>query len=294
MSTITLDNCSTNEKIIDKIKDKLHLGNLLRDETLLHMCCCAHIFNLIVKDGLKFVKDGIEKIRDSVAFWIATPKRKENFKETVKQLRIPCTKTLVLDCPTRWISTYKMLQIAISYEVVFTQLKQRESQYTCFLHSGNFAKDVCGRLKVFNVVTKIFFATKQPTTNMYFSKICKINLAIKHWVTSPNELIHKMTKKIMIKLDKYWDVIHDIMGVAIVLDPRYKMELLQYYYQSLYECDCFAQVSKIRQLCYDLVSDYQFKMNDDSFHNSPIPEGGNVKGDELCEFDKYISREKRP
>ena len=95
------------------------------------MRCCAHILNLIVKDRLEIVKDGIEKIRDSVAFWIATPKRKENFEETLKQLRIPCTKSLVLDCPTRWNSTYKMLQIAISYEVVFTQLKQRESQYSC-------------------------------------------------------------------------------------------------------------------------------------------------------------------
>ena len=52
------------------------------------MCCCAHIFNLIVKDGLKFVKDGIEKIRDSVAFWTTTPKRKEKFEETTQQLRI--------------------------------------------------------------------------------------------------------------------------------------------------------------------------------------------------------------
>ena len=48
----------------------------------------------------------------------------------------------------------------------------------------------------------------------------------------------------------------------------------------------FYQIRKIRQLCYDLVSDYQFKMNGDSFHRSPIPEDGNVEGDELCEFDK--------
>ena len=123
-STITLDNCRTNDKMIDIIKDKLHLGSLLRNGTLLHMCYCAHILNLIVKDGLEVVKDGIDKTRDSVAFWRATPKRKEKFEETTKQLRIPCTKSLVFDCPTRWNSTYKMLEIAISYEVMFTRLKQ--------------------------------------------------------------------------------------------------------------------------------------------------------------------------
>jgi len=116
--------------MIDKIKDKLHLGSLLKDGTLLHMRCCAHILNLTVKDRLEVVKDGIEKIRDSVAFWTTTPKRKENFEETTQQLRIPCTKSLVLVCLTRWNSTYKMLEIPISYEVVFTRLKQWESQYT--------------------------------------------------------------------------------------------------------------------------------------------------------------------
>ncbi|KAF1870898.1 hypothetical protein Lal_00030209 [Lupinus albus] len=85
ISTITLDNCSSNDAMIPKIKDKLRLGNLLRDGSLLHMRCCAHILNLIVKDGLEVVKDGIEKIRDSVAYWNATPKRNEKFEETAKQ-----------------------------------------------------------------------------------------------------------------------------------------------------------------------------------------------------------------
>ena len=71
------------------------------------------------------------------------------------------------------------------------------------------------------------------------------------------------------------------------------MELLQYYYDKLYEHESFDQIRKIRQLCYDLVSDYQVKMNNDSFGSSPILKGGNVEGDELCEFDKYISRGKK-
>jgi hypothetical protein len=39
----------------------------------LHMCCAAQILNLIVKDGLDMIQLGIKKIRDSVAFWTATP-----------------------------------------------------------------------------------------------------------------------------------------------------------------------------------------------------------------------------
>jgi len=68
---------------------------------------------------------------------------------------------------------------------------------------------------VFNVVIEIFSATKQPTTNIYFSKICKIKLATSQWVTSPNELIQKMAEKMLTKFDKYWDVIHDIMELLL-------------------------------------------------------------------------------
>nr|KYP56624.1 Putative AC transposase [Cajanus cajan] len=295
LSTITLDNCSTNDAMIEKIKDKLQLSTLLRDGSLFHMRCCAHILNLIVKDGLEVVKDGIEKIRDSVAYWTATPKRKEKFEETAKQLRIPYNKSLVLDCPTRWNSTYKMLEIAISYEDVFSRLKQREAQYTCLPTTlqWQFAKDVCGKLKLFNAITELFSATKHPTANMYFPKICEIKLAIGKWIISPNDLIQKMAEKMLTKFEKYWGVIHDIMGVATVLDPRYKMELLEYYYEKLYDHESFSQVRMIRQLCYDLVSDYQLKMSKDLGGSSPTIDGSNVGNDALSEYDIYIMRKKR-
>ena len=54
--------------------------NLLNDGKLLHMRYSAHILNLIVKDGLEVLKDAIENIHDSVAYWTATPKRVEKFE----------------------------------------------------------------------------------------------------------------------------------------------------------------------------------------------------------------------
>lgn len=53
------------------------------------MRCAAHILNLIVKDGMEIIKVGVEKIRESVAYWTATPNREEKFEETARQLR--CT-----------------------------------------------------------------------------------------------------------------------------------------------------------------------------------------------------------
>ena len=112
LSTITLDNCSTNDAIARMLLDQLKRHNkMILGGKLLHMRCCAHILNLIVKDGLEVLGNRLEIIREHIAYWVATPKRLEKFEETAKQVRITCKKKLILDCRTRWNSTYLMLTV---------------------------------------------------------------------------------------------------------------------------------------------------------------------------------------
>ncbi|KAD4179836.1 hypothetical protein E3N88_28427 [Mikania micrantha] len=129
VSTITVDNCTTNDLLIHLLLDKLSLSDLILGGRLFQMRCCAHILNLIVQDGLSIIANGIERIRDSVSFWTATPKRVEKFEEATRHLAIPSSKKLFLDCKTRWNSTYLMWDVAIVYKDVFKRLKQREAQY---------------------------------------------------------------------------------------------------------------------------------------------------------------------
>ena len=81
LSAITVDNCSTNDSMIGKIKAKLSVDCLLNDGSLLHMRCAAHILNLIVKIGLDVIKHAIDNVRESVVFWIASPKKIERFED---------------------------------------------------------------------------------------------------------------------------------------------------------------------------------------------------------------------
>ena len=75
LSAITVDNCSTNDSMIGKIKEKLSVDFLLNDGSLLHMRCAAHILNLIVRIGLDVIKHAIDNVRDSVVFWTTSPKK---------------------------------------------------------------------------------------------------------------------------------------------------------------------------------------------------------------------------
>ena len=55
LSTMTMDNSSTNDAIIKIILDKLQRGALIMRGSMLHMCCASHVLNLIVQDGLDVI-----------------------------------------------------------------------------------------------------------------------------------------------------------------------------------------------------------------------------------------------
>ena len=52
------------------------------------MRCAGHILNLIVKDELDMISNAIERVRDSVVYWIAFATRVEIFEEATHQLHI--------------------------------------------------------------------------------------------------------------------------------------------------------------------------------------------------------------
>ena len=83
-------------------------------------------------------------------------------------------------------------------------------------------------MKLFYNVTELFSGTRYPTANMFFPVICKIKMALNEWLMSSNIVISTMAKSMVAKFDAYWNVIHKLMGVAVVLDPWYKMTLLHF------------------------------------------------------------------
>ena len=101
VSTITMDNCSSNDGMINILVEKLSLSDsLLLNGKFCHMQFVAHVLNLIVKKGLDVIEVEIENFRESVACWSATPSRMEKFEDATHQLRIPCNKKSSLDCKT--------------------------------------------------------------------------------------------------------------------------------------------------------------------------------------------------
>ncbi|TXG47970.1 hypothetical protein EZV62_027264 [Acer yangbiense] len=224
LSTLTLDNCSTNNCMIDLMLDKLVPSSLIMYGQLFHMKCATHILNLIMKNGLDVIDCGVEKIRDSVAFWTATPKRMEKFEEATRQLNLDYGKSYVE--------------------------------------------------------------------------------------------ISNMASNMISKFDQYWKDVHGVMAMASLLDPRFKLKLLEYFFPLIYGDDrALEEIANVRKLCEDIFKDYQSRVvlqvsnvDTSGISNSNVDFGSETESldaffswnieastvNEKSEFDSYLEEKTLP
>jgi hypothetical protein len=237
VSTITLDNCSTNDNLVDQMQDKMCLSSLMLSGKLMHMRCAPHIINLIIKDGMSIMESDIQRVRESVGFWSCTPKRHACFEKLVSQVNIKYEKKIALNCKTRWNSTYLMLSTALEYKLVFYRGAQREKLCAHFRptkEDWKFTKQLCDRLKMFYEIKELLSGTTYVTTNLFFTKVCGIYLAISKWRTSDIPEVEEMSALMKEKFNKYWKDVHGLMTVATVLDPRFKLQFRSAFYTHIY------------------------------------------------------------
>ncbi|KAM0880185.1 hypothetical protein ACQ4PT_033747 [Festuca glaucescens] len=230
--TVTVDNCTSSDKAVDLMVSKIGKSKLLLQGTMLHMRCYAHILNLIVKDGLDVMKSAIHHIRESVAYWTATPKRVEKFEEMAR--------------------------------AVFERAKIVDKQYETLPTSDewDFAAMVVPRLSLFYEITTLFSGIDYVTTNVFFPKICEIKMKIRQWATSDDLCIQEMSNNMTEKFDKYWTDIQGLMGIATLLDPRYKKHMRIACFAMLHGIasisdECIEKVDSVVANMHRLIEEYE-------------------------------------
>ncbi|KAK3205135.1 hypothetical protein Dsin_019181 [Dipteronia sinensis] len=145
--SITLDDASSNKSFFDLLKSQLNLKKaLVCNGEFLHIRCYAHIVNLIAQDGLKEIDEVVLKIRECITYIRGSQVRKQTFLGCCKNVSLDSKMGLKQDVPTRWNSTYLMLQSALYYrrpwyslELSDNNFKHFKGVYMQFLRGVNIA-----------------------------------------------------------------------------------------------------------------------------------------------------------
>ncbi|TYK22234.1 putative transposase [Cucumis melo var. makuwa] len=128
--TVTVDNASSNDVTIAYLVKKFKGKNgLVLDGEFIHIRCCAHILNLIVSDALKDLHVSIIRIRNAVKYVRSSPTRLQIFKDFAKEDKMSTKNCLTMDVPTRWNSTFTMLDGAIKCQKTFERLEVYDPSY---------------------------------------------------------------------------------------------------------------------------------------------------------------------
>ena len=193
------------------------------------MRCGAHILNLLVKSGKGVIDDPLTKIRESVKYVRATDSRIMKFAECVKQIGLKANKKLKQDMVVRWNSTYLMLDSALSYKLAFSRLKLLDPDYKWCPTDEEWKRveKIVKFLRPFYVMTELFSGTNYPTANLYFRNVWNIQMLIQEESKSADPIIQAMAKSMKPKFDKYWESYSNILSFAVIMDPRYKLQLVK-------------------------------------------------------------------
>ncbi|CAN1292404.1 Putative AC transposase, partial [Linum perenne] len=97
-----------------------------------------------------------------------------------------------------------------------------------------------------------------------------------------------------VQICKVLDDIHLLLAIAIVLDPRYKLDVIEYYAAKFGSSNIDIVVENIKQVVCDLVLEYQRKSESKS---STRPGSGSSVGSTSSvmdlEFDLYVTQRKK-
>ncbi|XP_021722397.1 zinc finger BED domain-containing protein RICESLEEPER 2-like [Chenopodium quinoa] len=231
---ITVDNASSNDTAIGYMRWKMNGWKTgVLNGRFIHMRCAAHIINLVVSDG--FIKQ--------------SPARLQRFKKYVLDEKINTKKGLCLDVPTRWNSTYLMLNTAIELEDAFERYSEKDPHYVIDLDErdgkGSHDSDDWNNMRRFSEFLQAFYdltlhvsGSLYVTSKLFTHKLVSVAVLLKDLVSSDDLDMCLMACRMKEKYEKYWgdpEKINLLIFIVVVLDPRYKLDYVEWMITEIYD-----------------------------------------------------------
>uniref|UniRef100_A0A803NEX3 Zinc finger BED domain-containing protein RICESLEEPER 2-like n=1 Tax=Chenopodium quinoa TaxID=63459 RepID=A0A803NEX3_CHEQI len=234
--TFTVDNASSNDVACAHLSRMVRRTGCINDGKNLHIRCIAHIINLIVWDGIREHGVCIDRVRNAVKFVKNSPARLLRFKDLVQKSNIDSKSSLSFDVPTRWNSTYIMLETALKFQRVFSGLSLpdgedlKDNERPPEPEDWKKVERLVLFLEGFYVLTKRVSGSHYVTANKGLGEIASMYDMLNSWEQSEDLNFQAMAIAMKKKFDQYWgnvDKMNKFIYVALLLDPHSKLVIVE-------------------------------------------------------------------
>ncbi|KAF2310599.1 hypothetical protein GH714_015234 [Hevea brasiliensis] len=245
---------------LESLRSLLCIKNpLILNGQLLIGNCIAHTLSSIAKDVLWAGRDVVKKIRDSVKYVKTSESHEEKFVELKEQLQVPSERSLSVDDQSQWNTTYLMLVAASELKEVFSCLDTSDPDYkeAPSMEHWRQVETVCAYLRPLHDAANILTSsTNSPTAITFFHEVWKIQTDLARAVASEDPFISVITKAMQEKISKYWKDCSLVLAIAVVMDPRFKMKLVEFSFSKLYGEDAPTYIKIVDDGIHELFLEY--------------------------------------
>ncbi|XP_010470910.1 PREDICTED: zinc finger BED domain-containing protein RICESLEEPER 2-like [Camelina sativa] len=249
---------------------------LVSNGDYLHMRCCAHVLNLIVRDGLSKAKRSIVSIRNAIKYVRSSGDRLKSFLLRVDTGNVG-RGSLCLDVATRWNSTYLMLTAANKFRVAFEKMLTEDKLYNDYFMETEENSEENGDEAEFPGQKRV--ASKSVTSTICYNEIVTIERNLINLSTNGDVLLKTEATMMRSKFEKYWDGLlnmNPLVIIASVFDPRNKMQFAGLCFDKLYGKDSVESThlrSSIKGVMKKMYAEYVMKL---SVSEQVVPTTGGV------------------
>lgn len=159
-----------------------------------------------------------------------------------------------------WAYGLNGLETAVGYKEAFLELEVVDYDFKLI----NLAKEewdkataVYEYLKILNDAARSLSDTKYTTANVFFPKVCELYLNLLLWERADEYFVREIATGVKERFfAKYWLSYKLYLATAIVLDPRYKLDIVDRWYREIYGPIADVHLKEIVDVLTDAYNKY--------------------------------------
>ncbi|GMH30685.1 hypothetical protein Nepgr_032528 [Nepenthes gracilis] len=220
--------------------------------------CVARTLSSMAQEVFAAGQDTIRKIRASVKYVKTSETHEEKFLELKQQLQVPTEKSLSLDNLTQWNTTYQMLLAAFELKEVFCCLDTSDPEYKDVPSMDDWkqVESLCMQLKLLCDTAKLLTAKTSPPSNIFFHEVWKIQLELARSAASDDPFVRNLSMPMQEKIQKYWKDCCLVLAIAVAMDPRFKMKLVEFSFTKIFGEQAPAYIRVVDDGIHELFLEY--------------------------------------
>jgi hypothetical protein len=237
LNFIWLNIAPPNDQMIGELKSKLSDQDSLLNGDECFLSSYAQIVHLLIQDGLFEIKSVLCKIRESIAYVNGTQDRREMFQKAINQLKLQDKNKASLDVPTRWDTTFSMLENALDLRNAFAYLEQTDSEFRVnpSVEEWSISTIILDCLKV--LILHESASNASTGVELYFLNVCGVYKNLIQWKRSQHAFVRSMADRMLVRFDEFWSKFCLALGILTILNPCFKLDVVEYGYSQIYGSD---------------------------------------------------------